>query len=164
MKPKPHPVLPGQRSVWDFPRPAAARPCPAHLRIEHNGIVVADTYSGVCTFETSHPPNYYFPRSAIADGVLRPARGSSFCEWKGTALYWDVVVDGVVLPRVGWSYANPTADFAILRDHIAFYAAPFDRCLVDGEVVTAQPGPFYGGWITSDLAGPFKGVPGSAGW
>lgn len=132
--------------------------------IEHAGTVVADTRISIRTLETSHPPSYYLPPDAIAPGVLRRAGGGSFCEWKGSALYWDVVVGDLLLPRVGWSYPDPTPQFAILRDHIAFYAAPFDRCSVDGETVIPQPGAFYGGWITSDLAGPFKGVPGSMGW
>ncbi|RYG16670.1 MAG: DUF427 domain-containing protein, partial [Caulobacteraceae bacterium] len=100
----------------------------------------------------------------ITPDSLRPAGGGSFCEWKGAALYWDAAIGDVVLPRVGWSYPNPTPTFALLRDHIAFYAAPFDHCSVDGEVVTPQAGGFYGGWITSKLAGPFKGGPGTQGW
>lgn len=150
--------------MWDFPRPAIAERCTAHLMIEHAGTVVADTRFSIRTLETSHPPSYYLPPDAIAPGVLRRAGGGSFCEWKGSALYWDVVIGDLLLPRVGWSYPDPTPQFAILRDHIAFYAAPFDRCSVDGEAVIPQPGAFYGGWITSDLAGPFKGVPGSMGW
>jgi len=164
MWPKPDPVLPGQESVWAFPRPAIAQATTAHVVIEHRGIVVADSRATVRTLETSHPPSYYIPRADIRDGVLRRAPGSSFCEWKGNAAYWDVVVGDTVLPRVGWSYANPTPGFAMLRDHIAFYAAPFDRCSVDGETVTPQPGEFYGGWITSAFAGPFKGIPGSRLW
>lgn len=164
MPPVPDPVKPGQRSVWDFPRPAIAEPCDAHIRIEHRGVIVADTRNAICTYETSHPPSYYIPPDDIAAGVLKRASGSSFCEWKGAAVYWDVVAGGVVLPRVGWSYPNPSASFALLRDHIAFYARPFDLCTVNGEAVTPQPGVFYGGWITSDYAGPFKGGPGSMGW
>ncbi len=164
MRPTPDPVGLGQRSVWDFPRPAIAEHCSAHVMIEHAGQVIADTHSSVRTFETSHPPSYYFPPDAISPGVLRRAGGGSFCEWKGSALYWDVVIGDRVLSRVGWSYPNPTPAFEMLRDHIAFYAAPFDRCSVDGEIVIPQPGTFYGGWITPDLAGPFKGVPGSMGW
>lgn len=164
MWPKPDPVLPGQESVWAFPRPAIAQATTAHVVIEHREIVVADSRATVRTLETSHPPSYYIPRADIRDGVLRRAPGSSFCEWKGNAAYWDVVVGDTVLPRVGWSYANPTPGFAMLRDHIAFYAAPFDRCSVDGETVTPQPGEFYGGWITSAFAGPFKGIPGSRLW
>ncbi|MDT0575895.1 DUF427 domain-containing protein [Croceicoccus sp. F390] len=164
MKPTPDPIEPGQISVWDLPRPAIAQPCPAHVIIEHVGQRIADTHASVRTLETSHPPSYYIPPADIAPGVLRQASGSSFCEWKGAAVYWDVVVGDIVLPRVGWSYPDPTAAFAMLRDHVAFYAAPFDRCSVDGETVIAQPGGFYGGWITSKYAGPFKGVPGSQGW
>lgn len=154
----------GRRSVWSFPRPAVAEPTSARILIEHRGIVVADTVDAVTTLETSHPPSYYVPMADIADGALRRAPGTSFCEWKGVAVYWDVVVGGDTLPRVAWSYPDPTAPFASLRGRVAFYAAPFDRCSVDGETVVPQPGGFYGGWITPDLDGPFKGVPGSMGW
>ncbi|GAA0734856.1 DUF427 domain-containing protein [Sphingomonas japonica] len=164
MRPRPDPVGPGQESVWDYPRPAIAEPSAARIVIVHRGVTVADTTSSIRTLETSHPPSYYIPRSDIAPGVLRRAEGSSFCEWKGAATYWDVIVGSDVLERAGWSYASPTAGFAILRDHVAFYAAPFDRCTVDGETVVPQPGGFYGGWITSAVAGPFKGGPGSRGW
>lgn len=164
MRPRPEPAGPGQESVWDFPRPAIAETIDAHVRIEHRGRIIADTRAAVRTLETSHPPSYYIPRADLDPDALRRAEGSSFCEWKGAATYWDVVVGEIVLPRVGWSYASPTAGFAALRDHVAFYAAPFDRCSVDGETVTPQPGEFYGGWITSRVAGPFKGVPGSRGW
>ncbi len=164
MRPRPDPVGPGQESVWAYPRPPVAVPTPAHIVITHRGVTVADTRSSIRTLETSHPPTYYIPPADIAPGLLRRAEGSSFCEWKGVATYWDVVIGDVVLPRVGWSYADPSAAFASLRDHVAFYAAPFERCSVDGEVVTPQPGDFYGGWITRALAGPFKGVPGSRGW
>jgi len=164
MWPKPDPVRPGQESVWDYPRPAIGQVCTARVVIEHAGRIVADTRASVRTLETSHPPSYYIPPADIAPGVLRRASGSSLCEWKGAAVYWDVVVGDVALPRVGWSYPNPTPKFAALRDFVAFYAAPFDRCSVDGETVVPQPGEFYGGWITSAVAGPFKGGPGSRGW
>jgi len=165
MTPRRDPVGPGQVSVWDFPRPAVAEPVGSHVVIEHHSVIVADTRRAVRTLETSHPPSYYIPRDDIAMDVLRQAGGGgSFCEWKGVAHYWDVVVDGEVLSRVGWSYPAPTPNFDFLRGHIAFYAAPFDRCTVDGQTVLPQPGGFYGGWITADLAGPFKGGPGSMGW
>ena len=164
MRPKPDPTGPGQTSVWTYPRPAIAEATAARVMIEHAGITVADTCASVRTLETSHPPSYYIPLSDIAPGVLRRADGSSMCEWKGAAVYWDVVIGDIVVLRVGWSYPNPTRTFAMLRDHVAFYPAPFDRCSVDGETVTPQSGGFYGGWITSKVAGPFKGVPGSRGW
>lgn len=163
MRPEPEIAEAGQESVWTFPRPAVAEATSAHLVIRHGGSIVADTRRAIRTLETSHPPSYYIPRGDIAPDSLRPAGGGSFCEWKGDALYWDVVVGDRVLPRVGWSYPNPTPDFVLLRDHVAFYAAPFD-CSVDGETVTPQAGGFYGGWITSRLAGPFKGGPGTQGW
>ena len=164
MSPQPDPVAAGQESVWSFPRPAIAEPTTAHILITHGGMTVADTRAAVRTLETSHPPSYYIPPADIAAGRLRRASGSSFCEWKGAAIYWDVVFGDLVLPRVGWSYPNPTPAFEALRDHIAFYAGPFDRCSVDGETVIPQAGAFYGGWITSRLAGPFKGGPGTLGW
>ena len=164
MRPWRDPVGPGQQSVWDFPRPAVAEASDRHVRIEHRGVVVADTRAPVRTLETSHPPTWYIPPADITPGVLTPSDRRSFCEWKGHAVYWHVQVADVRLTDVAWSYPDPTRGFAILRDHVAFYAGPFDRCLVDGEQVIPQPGGFYGGWITADLAGPFKGVPGSMGW
>ncbi|MEJ8629458.1 DUF427 domain-containing protein [Sphingomonas sp. I4] len=164
MRPKPDPVAPGQESVWDYPRPAIAEPTRRHVRIEHRGIVIAETRRPVRTLETSHPPSWYIPPDDVMQRMLRRSDRRSFCEWKGEAIYWHVDVDGTVLRDVAWSYPYPTPAFAALRDHLAFYAAPFDRCTVDGEVVRPQPGGFYGGWITAALAGPFKGVPGSMGW
>lgn len=164
MRPVPDPVGPGQTSVWTYPRPAIAEPTRRHIRIEHRGVVLADTRDAVRTLETSHPPSYYLPPSAILLSALRRSGRGSFCEWKGNAIYYDVTIAGEVFPDVAWSYPAPTRAFASLRDHIAFYAAPFDGCFVDSERVVPQPGGFYGGWITSDLSGPFKGVPGSRFW
>ena len=160
----PDPVLPGQESVWDYPRPAIAEPTPCHLQIVHRGVLVAETRRGVRTLETSHPPTYYFPPGDVTAALLRPSGHRSFCEWKGDAAYLDVAVGDATLRDVGWSYPDPSPGFAVLRGHVAFYAAPFDACLVDGERAVPQPGGFYGGWITSRVAGPFKGVPGSRFW
>ncbi|WP_353205068.1 DUF427 domain-containing protein [Sphingomonas sp.] len=162
--PTPDPVRPGQESVWSFPRPAICEPTAAHIVIEHRTLKIANTTASIRTLETSHPPSYYIPPADIRPGVLRRGSGSSFCEWKGQAVYWDVVLDDEVLPAVGWSYPNPSRSFAMLRDHVAFYAHAFDSCSVDGETVVPQPGGFYGGWITSAVAGPFKGIPGSRFW
>lgn len=162
--PDPIPPRAGQESVWDYPRPAVPEPTDAHIRIEHRGVTVAETRRAVRVLETSHPPQFYLPPEDIAGGVLQPAPGRSLCEWKGQARYWDVVVAGDRLERVGWSYPDPTPPFRVLAGYVAFYPAPFDRVTLDGEVVTPQPGGFYGGWITSRVAGPFKGVPGSRFW
>ena len=164
MRPQPEPVGPGQESVWCFPRPAIAERSGRHIRIEHRGVVVADTHDAVRTLETSHPPSWYIPPADSAPGVLRRSERRSFCEWKGHAVYWHMEAGGELLRDVAWSYPEPTSPFAMLRHHVAFYAGPLDVCTVDGEQVRPQPGGFYGGWITSDLAGPFKGVPGSMGW
>ena len=158
------PVLPGQTSVWDFPRPAIAERCARHVRIEHRGHLLADTRVSVRTLETSHPPSYYIPPDDVVMALLRRSTHRSFCEWKGDAVYYDLVVDGETLRDIGWSYPAPTRAFAVLRDHLAFYAGSLDACCVDGEKIVPQPGGFYGGWITRDLAGPFKGVPGSRYW
>lgn len=127
-------------------------------------MIIADTCNGLRTLETSHPPTYYFPPADVALSLLQSNPTESFCEWKGHARYFDVVIGGERLSSVAWSYPKPAAEFGTLRDHLAFYAAPFDGCSVDGERVTPQPGGFYGGWITSSVAGPFKGVPGSRFW
>ena len=164
MRAVPDPVGPGQESVWSFPRPAIAELTAAHVTIRHHGKIIADTRASVRVLETSHPPSYYILPTDIASSLLRRADGSSFCEWKGAAVYWDVVFGDVALPRVGWSYPAPSAAFERLRDYVAFYAAPFDNCSVDGAKVLPQPGGFYGGWITEKLAGPFKGGPGSRHW
>ena len=164
MRVRADPVVPGQESVWAYPRPAVAQPTGHHLKIVHQAVVIAETRHGVRTLETSHPPSYYFPASDVTMTLLRSSSRRSFCEWKGNARYFDLVLGEDVLPAVAWSYPDPSASFACLRDHLAFYAAPFDACFVDGERVRPQPGGFYGGWVTSHVAGPFKGVPGSHFW
>jgi uncharacterized protein (DUF427 family) len=162
--PPPDPASPGQESVRDYPRPAIAEPTARHIRIVHKGAVLADSRAAWRTLETSHPPTYYIPQSDIAMEYLRPNPARSLCEWKGQTAYWDVVTGSEYIAGAGWSYPSPTPAFEGIRDHIAFYAAPFDEVTIDGEPVTPQPGGFYGGWITSREAGPFKGVPGSRFW
>lgn len=114
--------------------------------------------------ETSHPPVYYLPIADFMPGALVPASGSSFCEFKGAARYFDVHGGDVVAAGAAWNYPQPSPGFETLVDRVAVYAGPMDACTVDGEVVVAQPGGFYGGWVTSSVVGPFKGVPGSMGW
>ncbi|MEM1105116.1 MAG: DUF427 domain-containing protein [Pseudomonadota bacterium] len=162
--PRPIPPKPGQESVWDYPRPAICAPTPLRLKVEFAGRVIADTARGQRTLETSHPPTYYIPPEDIAAGVLQPNAERSLCEWKGQARYFDVVVDGKIAAKAAWSYPDPTPGFVALRDHVAFYPGAMDACFVGGEQVEPQPGGFYGGWVTSHVAGPFKGGPGSWGW
>jgi uncharacterized protein (DUF427 family) len=150
--------------VWDYPRPPALETVRARLTVVLGGVTIADTRRGYRVLETSHPPNYYFPLDDVLDGALEPAKGASFCEWKGRAHYFTVRGGDRVAPEGAWGYADPNPAFAPIRGHVAFYAGRMDVCTVDGEVVTPQPGGFYGGWITRDVVGPFKGGPGSRGW
>jgi uncharacterized protein (DUF427 family) len=151
-------------NVWDYPRPPALEPVGKALRIVFGGLTIASTMSGFRVLETFHPPVYYLPPDAFIAGALEPASGRSVCEWKGEAEYWNIRAGGKFAPRAAWSYPHPMPRFAAIRDHLAVYAGAMDRCFVGDEVVTPQPGGFYGGWITSDLIGPFKGLPGSKGW
>jgi uncharacterized protein (DUF427 family) len=137
---------------------------PRHVVVEAGGRVVADTTRAVRVCETSHPPVYYVPREDVAEGVLQRAEGGSWCEWKGAATYWDVVVDGRRWSGAGWSYEQPSPGYEHLRGAVAFYPGRVDRALVDGEPARPQPGGFYGGWVTDGVTGPFKGGPASAGW
>ncbi len=152
-------------SVWDYPRPPSLEQAQRRVRIVHGGIVLADSTSSLRILETSHPPVYYLPQADIAMEHMQPsARRGSFCEFKGVASYWSVNVEGSISPDAAWSYARPSPAYVALRDHLAFYASRVDECYVDEERVVAQPGDFYGGWITSWLKGPFKGAPGTMGW
>ncbi len=151
-------------SVWDYPRPPALVPCGRRVRIELGGVVIAESSSALRVLETSHPPTVYVPPQDIAAGALRPAAGSSFCEWKGDAHYYDVIGGPREERRAAWAYAAPVARYAALRDHVAFYPSRMDACWLDEERVLSQEGDFYGGWITAELQGPFKGGPGTRGW
>lgn len=155
---------PGQESVWDYPRPPRLDGTPRRLVVRFNGAVVADTRRGQRVLETSHPPVYYFPPEDVRGEFLVPAAGRSFCEWKGVAGYLTVRVGDREAPKAAWFYADPTPAFEGIRGHVAFYAASMDECSVDGVVAAPQPGGFYGGWVTPDVVGPFKGEPGTAGW
>jgi uncharacterized protein (DUF427 family) len=155
---------PGQESVWDYPRPPRLEDCAKRVQVVFNRVVIADTTHAKRVLETSHPPVYYLPLADIVMAHLVRVDGSSFCEWKGAARYFDIVVGERRVSRGAWSYPDPAPAFAAIRDHVAFYCAPMDACLVDGEKARSQPGGFYGGWVTDDVVGPFKGKPGTMGW
>jgi uncharacterized protein (DUF427 family) len=155
---------PGQESVWDYPRPPRLEPVTKRLRVIFSGITLADTIHGKRVLETSHPPVYYIPPDNVSLEHMLSVSGTSFCEWKGAAHYFDVEVDGRRVPRAAWSYHDPTPDFFAIKNHLAFYGHLMDACFVGAEQARPQPGSFYGGWITNDIVGPFKGEPGTAGW
>ena len=148
-------------SVWEYPRPPRVEPSRKRVRIVLGGQVVADSTRTHRVLETSHPPVYYVPLADVAPGSLEPARApGTVCEWKGTASYYDVVGGGDRrVERGAWTYHDPAPGFEAIRDAVAFYPAPMDECTLDGEVVEPQQGGFYGGWITRDIVGPFKGGP-----
>ena len=153
----------GQVSVWDFPRPPELVPDGREIVVFWGETRVARTRGAWAVRETSHPPTFYLPLADVDRTLLRPAGGSSFCEWKGPALYWDLMDGARRLVQVAWSYPKPLAGAEPLAECIAFYAHDLN-CRVDGAQALAQPGGFYGGWITPDLSGPFKGGPGSGAW
>jgi uncharacterized protein (DUF427 family) len=155
---------PGQESVWDYPRPPRVERSPKRVEVAFGGIVLADTTAAWRVLETSHPPIYYIPPGDIRMERLVESPRTSYCEWKGSARYVDVRVGDRVAEGAGWFYPKPTQRFEPIRDFVAFYPALMDVCRVDGEIVTPQPGRFYGGWITSDIVGPFKGTRGTEFW
>ncbi len=156
--------VPGRESVWDYPRPPALEPVAARIRIVLGGVTVADTTAAWRILETSHPPNFYLPAAAFAPGALVRTDRASWCEWKGEAHYYDVHGGGVVARDAAWGYDTPRAPYGAIAGHVACYAGPMDACWVGDEQAEAQPGGFYGGWITSGVTGPFKGGPGTQGW
>lgn len=152
-------------SVWDYPRPPRVEPCSKRIRVVLGGAVIADSTSTHRVLETSHPRVYYVPPGDVAPGALEPSRsGGTLCEWKGGASYFDVVGGGRRVERGAWTYPRPLPGFEAIAGAVAFNPGAMDECTVDGERVEAQEGGFYGGWITSDVAGPFKGGPGTSGW
>jgi uncharacterized protein (DUF427 family) len=155
---------PGQESVWDYPRPPRVEEVSKRIQIVFDGVLIADSVRAKRVLETSHPPVYYIPPEDVRLEYLVEAAGSSVCEWKGRAKYHTLVVGNRRVERAAWSYQQPAAGYEAIRGHPAFYAGPMDACTVGGERVEPQPSGFYGGWITSDLVGPFKGGPGTTGW
>jgi uncharacterized protein (DUF427 family) len=155
---------PGQESVWDYPRPPRLEDSTKHIQIQFNGVMIADTHQAKRVLETSHPPVYYIPPEDVQMEYFIQSPRSSFCEWKGQAGYYSIQVGDRLAENVAWFYPTPTEGFATIANYIAVYPSRMDSCWVDGELVQSQAGDFYGGWITSDIVGPFKGEPGTWGW
>lgn len=149
--------------VQSYPRPPLLEPAPYLIRAEVAGQTLLETRDAWRVCETHHPPTYYFPPRDLRAELL-PAKGRSMCEWKGQATYWSLQIGQTVLPRVAWSYPRPTPAFAAIKDYIAIYPTALERAFVDGMAVSAQPGDFYGGWVTDNLEGVVKGGPGTLHW
>ena len=155
---------PGQESVWDYPRPPRLEPSLKRIQVVFNGVTIADSQHSQRVLETSHPPVYYIPPEDIKMEYLMATSQQSFCEWKGQAKYYTIVIGDKQAVNAAWYYPNPTPAFTSIKDYVAFYPSRMDACYVDGEKVESQSGDFYGGWITNDIVGPFKGGAGTWGW
>ena len=153
-----------KESVWDYPRPPRVETTNKRVRIIFNGETIAESRQAKRVLETSHPPVYYLPPEDVRQDFLQSSSRTSFCEFKGRAHYWTVRVGGREASNAAWSYPRPNRGYEAIRDHLAFYPSPMDACYVDKEQVQPQAGDFYGGWVTSDIEGPFKGGPGTQGW
>lgn len=164
MKPKPIVPTDGQESVWDYPRPAVLEDTDKHLKVIFNDVVLAETNRGKRVLETSHPPAYYIPPEDVRQEYLIQSNKVTFCEWKGLACYYDISISDKYVQNAVWQYLNPTPTFLSLKGYYSFYASLMDGCYVNDELVTPQAGDFYGGWITKDIIGPFKGEMGTWGW
>lgn len=162
--PQPHPVGPGQESVWAYPRPPRVELTPRRVRVLLAGIVIADTTRALRVLETSHPPNYYIPRADVRLDALVPTRKVTYCEYKGHAGYFTVMAGDRREVDAAWHYPDPSPGYEPLIGHVAVYPGRMEACYVDDELVRPQPGGFYGGWITSDVVGPFKGQRGTEWW
>lgn len=157
-----HPTEPGQRSVWDFPRPPALVPCQKKVEVRQSGRQLALSSKALELLETASPPTYYIPPEDVVLNFLIPLPlSSSLCEWKGKAIYW--ALKAAPNKPIAWSYPSPFEAYAPLRDYLAFYPHQLD-CFLNGEKVFPQPGGFYAGWISGELCGPFKGNPGTGHW
>lgn len=153
-----------RENVWDYPRPAVCEVFKGSLAVIHKDVILARTTRAYRTLETSHPPTYYFPPQDLDMGMLVKNGHQTFCEWKGMASYFDVHFNGEVISCAAWTYHQPSRLFSAIENYVSFYASKVDACFVNEEHVIAQAGDFYGGWITSNLEGPFKGAPGTSGW
>lgn len=153
-----------KESVWDYPRPPALEPDSRSVRVEFAGQTIAHTSDACRVLETSHPPSFYIPSVDVDFNFLINTPLQSYCEWKGVAEYWTVKVGLEFAENAGWSYANPKKEFSAIQDYLSFYPGRMHACYVGDEQVIAQDGDFYGGWITSEIEGPFKGGPGTLGW
>jgi uncharacterized protein (DUF427 family) len=153
-----------RESVWEYPRPPRVEPTTRRIWVVFAGLVVADTRSALRVLETSHPPVYYVPPRDLRRDLLRPTKLRTYCEFKGMASYYDVVVGDRMAANAAWYYPWPSAGYEELAGYVAYYPSMMDACYVDDERVQPQRGDFYGGWITSDIGGPFKGGPGTRTW
>ena len=151
-------------SVWDYPRPPVVQATDRHVEVVFCGETIADSTRALRVLERSHPPVYYVPLDDVSPGVLSPSGRATYCEYKGEASYYDIACCGRTTEEAAWAYNSPSPGYEVLAGYVAFYPGKMDECRLDGEIVKPQPGEYYGGWITADVTGPFKGEPGTRAW
>ena len=149
--------------MWDYPRPLKLVPDSRRVEVRLAALIIADSTQTYRVLETASPPTFYVPPMDVRLEFLQLSSGSSICEWKGAARYWTLKSHARSSEPVGWSYPNPNPGFEAIAGYFSFYPARVE-CYVDGERVQPQPGEFYGGWVTHEIVGPFKGLPGTEHW
>lgn len=154
---------PGQESVWDYPRPPAIVPDNRHVLVRYGDLILADSHNTIRVLETASPPTFYIPPEHVNFELLQPDQGHTFCEWKGQADYFYIEADGQIISHIAWCYSQPFERFEAIQNYVSFYPEKCE-CFVDGERVQAQGGGYYGGWVTAEIVGPFKGQAGTTGW
>lgn len=155
---------PGQESVWDYPRPPVVQTDHRLVTVTFTGIEIVRSSRTIRVLETSHPPAFYIPPQDLYMAHLEPTEHSSFCEFKGQAVYFNLQVGDRISRNAAWCYPDPGADYGSIAGYLSFYPSRVDECTVDNQAVTPQAGDFYGGWITPEIVGPFKGAPGTDWW
>ncbi|MCH8102332.1 MAG: DUF427 domain-containing protein [Chloroflexi bacterium] len=154
---------PGQESVWDYPRPPVIEATTREIRVVCGEVEIALSVRALRVLETYGAPVYYLPPADVASAALRPSRRTSACEWKGTAAYFDLACEGATVRGAAWSYLEPAVEYREIAGYYSFFPGLVD-CYVDGERTSAQPGGYYGGWVTGEIVGPMKGEPGTEYW
>ena len=153
-----------KENVWDYPRPAICQPHIGTIEVILDNKTLAKTDNAIRVIETSHPPTYYFPPEDVKKNLLNENNHRSYCEWKGKASYLDLNMNKQRVLNIAWYYSCPKKEFLLIKNFISFYASKTQKCFVNGEIVKKQDGDFYGGWITNNLTGPFKGALGTLDW
>ena len=154
---------PGQESVWDYPRPPKLIADHRHIVVRQGDLLIADSHEAYRVLETAGPPTFYIAPRDVRVELLKLFPGTSICEWKGAAKYWALETSTPAQQAIAWSYPQAQAPYDGISGYYSFYPGRVE-CFVDGEGVRPQPGYFYGGWITNEIVGPWKGDPGTESW
>ena len=152
-----------QESVWDYPRPPKLERDRRLITVSVNGKVIAESNSAIRALETASPPTFYIPPKDVDETTLTLGSRFSLCEWKGVAQYWNVNFNTFAIEGAAWYYLDPYQEFESIAGYFSFYPHRLS-CYIDRELARPQPGKLYGGWITNEIIGPFKGNPGTENW